>query len=165
MKKVITNFIMDILLFVVLMSQAFTGILLHRFPPELADTTVLGLTRYTWGTIHWLVCILFVLVIITHLILHWGWVKAMTLKYIRTRSTVLLASIVVVFLFMFLTPYYVTRDLPSRSDFSVSYQKTTYDESERIKKELGGTSLEPHSISGPWRTSPGPSEEPQSDNN
>ena len=165
MKKVTTNFFMDILLFVVLMSQAFTGILLHRFPPELADTTVLGLTRYTWGTIHWSASILFVLVIITHLVLHWGWMKATTLKYIRMRSKVLLASMVVVFLFMFLAPYYVTRYLPNRSDFSVSYQKTTYDESQRIKKELGGTSLEPHSISGPWRKSPGPSEEPQSDNN
>ena len=70
-----------------------------------------------------------------------------------------------VFLLMFLTPYYVTRDLPDRNDFSVSYQNTTYDESERIKKELGGTSLEPHSISGPWRKSPSPSEEPQLDNN
>ena len=164
MKKVITNFFMDIILFLVLMIQAFTGIILHRFPPELADTTVLGLTRYTWGTIHWLVCILFVLVIVTHLTLHWGWVKAMTLKYIRINSKVLLVSMVVVFLFMFLMPYCVTRDIPSRSDFNASYQKTTYEESERIKKELGGTSLRPHSISGPWRQSPKLPEGPQLDN-
>jgi len=154
MKKVVTNFFMDILLFVVLMSQAFTGILLHRFPPELADATVLGLTRYTWGTIHWSASILFVLVIIAHLVLHWGWVKATTLKYFKMRSKVLQASTVIILLFVLLTPYYVTRDLPDRSDFTASYQKTTYDESERIKRELGGTSLEPHSISGPWRKSP-----------
>jgi hypothetical protein len=154
MKKVITNFFMDILLFVVLISQVFTGILLHRFPPELANTTVLGLTRYTWGTVHWSVSILFVLVIITHLVLHWGWVKTTTLKYFKMRSKVLQASTVIILLFVFLTPYYVTRNLPDRIDFSASYQKTTYDESERIKKELGGTSLEPHSISGPWRKSP-----------
>jgi len=151
MKKVVTNFFMDILLFVVLMSQAFTVILLHRFPPELADATVLGLTRYTWGTIHWSASILFVLVIIAHLVLHWGWVKATTLKYFKMRSKVLQASTVIILLFVLLTPYYVTRDLPDRSDFTASYQKTTYDESERIKRELGGTSLEPHSISGPWR--------------
>jgi len=149
MKKVITNFFMDILLFVVLISQVFTGILLHRFPPELANTTVLGLTRYTWGTVHWSVSILFVLVIITHLVLHWGWVKTTTLKYFKMRSKVLQASTVIILLFVFLTPYYVTRNLPDRIDFSASYQKTTYDESERIKKELGGTSLEPHSISDP----------------
>jgi hypothetical protein len=133
-KKVITNFFMDILLLVVLMSQTFTGILLHRIPPELADTTVLGITRYTWGTIHWSVSVLFVSVIITHLVLHWGWVKATTLKYIRMRSKILLTATVAIFVFMFLTPYYVTRDLPDRSDFSVSYQKTAYDESERIKR-------------------------------
>jgi hypothetical protein len=46
----------------------------------------------------------------------------------------------------FFTPYYVTRELPARRDFSAPYQKTTYEESERIKKEWGGnipgTSLE-----------------------
>ena len=127
MKKVITNFIMDILLFVVLMSQAFTGILLHRFPPELADTTVLGLTRYTWGTIHWSVSILFALIAITHLVLHWGWVKAMTLRYVRMRSRVLLASTVAVFLLMFLTPYYLTRDLPDRENIK-NYTQTSCQE-------------------------------------
>jgi len=165
MKKVLTNFFMDILLFLALMSQIFTGILLHRFPSELADTTVLGLTRYTWGTIHWLVCILFVLIIITHLILHWAWVKATALKYIRMRSKVLLATTIVALLFAFFMPYYITRDLPDRSDFSASYQKTTYEESILIKNELGGISSEPHSISGPWRKRPSLSEEPQSDNN
>ena len=112
MKKVITNFFMDILLFVVLVSQVFTGILLHRFPLELADTTVFGLTRYAWGAIHWTVSILFALVVIIHLVLHWGWVKATTLKYIRMRSKVLLALTTIVFLFMFLMPYYITSSLP-----------------------------------------------------
>lgn len=128
MKKTNTNFFMDILLFVVLMSQVFTGILLHRFPPELVDTTVLGLTRYTWGTIHWSVSILFVLVIITHLVLHWGWIKATTLKYIRMKSKVLLASTVVVFLLMFFTPYYVTKDLPDREDVRNTYMQATSQE-------------------------------------
>ena len=129
MKKVIANYCMDILLFAVLASQVFTGILLHRFPPELTDKTILGLTRYTWGSsLHWSLSILFVLVIITHLVLHWGWVKATTLKYIKIRSRFLLATMVVAFLFMFLTPYYLTSDLPDRSDFSASYQKTIYDE-------------------------------------
>ena len=135
MKKTITNFFMDMLLFVALMSQVFTGILLHRFPSELASTTVLGLTRYTWGTVHWSASVVFVLVIITHLALHWGWVKATTLKYIRMRSKVLLASTVVVFVFMVFTPYYVTKDFPGRSDFSASYQKTMYYEDERINEE------------------------------
>jgi hypothetical protein len=155
---------MDTLLFAVFASQVFTGILLHRFPPELTDTTILGLTRYTWGTLHWLASILFISVIITHLVLHWSWVKATALKYIRVRSKVLLATTVVVLLFAVFTPYYVTRELPARRDFSAVYQKTTYEEAERIKKELGGANPEPHLISGPWRISPGISEETQSDN-
>jgi hypothetical protein len=165
MKKVITNYCMDTLLFAVLASQLFTGILLHRFPPELTDATVLGITRYTWGTLHWLASILFVLVVITHLVLHWGWVKATTLKYIKIRSKVLMATTLVVFLFALSMPYYITRGLPDRSDFNASYKKTTYEESIRIKSEIGGTSLEPHSISGPWRRSPSLSEEHQPGNN
>ena len=127
MKKVITNFFMDILLFAVLMSQVFTGILLHRFPPELAETTVLGLTRYTWGTVHWSISILFALIVITHLILHWGWVKATTLRYVRMRSRVLLASMIILFLLVFLTPYYVTRDFPDRENIN-NYMQSSYQE-------------------------------------
>ena len=127
MKKVITNFFMDILLFAVLMSQVFTGILLHRFPPELAETTVFGLTRYTWGTVHWSISILFALIVITHLILHWGWVKATTLRYVRMRSRVLLASMIILFLLVFLTPYYVTRDFPDRENIN-NYMQSSYQE-------------------------------------
>jgi len=164
MKKVITNYCMDTFLFAVLASQVFTGILLHRFPPELTDTAILGLTRYTWGTLHWLASILFALVVITHIVLHWNWIKATALKHIRIRSKVLLATTVVVLLFAAFTPYYVTRELPARRAFSAVYQKTTYEESVRIKNELGGTSEETHSISGPWRESPGTSLESHSDN-
>jgi len=116
MKKVITNFFMDILLFVVLISQAFTGILLHRFPPELADTTVLGITRYTWGTLHWVASLLFVIVIITHLFLHWGWMAATTQKYFRMTSKALLGLLVVLSVFILLTPFYLTSNFPDRKD-------------------------------------------------
>lgn len=116
MKKVITNFLMDILLFVVLMSQAFTGILLHRFPPELADQTILGITRYSWGTFHWVASLLFVIVIITHLILHWGWMTATTQKYFRMTSKALLGFLIILSVFILLTPFYLTRDYPDRKD-------------------------------------------------
>jgi hypothetical protein len=109
------------------MSQVFTGILLHRFPPELAETTVFGLTRYTWGTVHWSISILFALIVITHLILHWGWVKATTLRYVRMRSRVLLASMIILFLLVFLTPYYVTRDFPDRENIN-NYMQSSYQE-------------------------------------
>jgi hypothetical protein len=125
MKKVIKNFSMDILLFVVLMSQAFTGILLHRFPPGLADTTVLGLTRYTWGTLHWVVSLLFIIVIITHLVLHWGWMKATTQKYFRMTSKVLLGFLAVLSVFIFLMPFYLTRDFRDRNDVGDAYVESS----------------------------------------
>jgi hypothetical protein len=127
MRRVTTNFILDTLLLVVLMSQVFAGILLHRFPPELANTTVLSLTRYAWGTVHWSASILFALVVVTHFLLHWGWVKATTLRYVRMRSRVLLISVIMVFLFVLLTPYYVTRDFRDREDIK-NYTQTPYQE-------------------------------------
>jgi len=116
MKRVTTNFIMDVFLFIVLISQAFTGILLHRFPPELTDTTVLGLTRYTWGTLHWVASLLFIVVIITHLVLHWGWMTATTQKYFRMTSKALLALLIILSVFILLTPFYLTGDFPDRKD-------------------------------------------------
>lgn len=157
MKKVLTNYVTDILIFIVLSSQVFTGIILHRFPAELTGTTVLGLTRYTWGTLHWLTSLIFIMVIILHVILHWGWIKSLTRKYMNRVSAVFLVLIAVAFLFSFLTPYYVTKDLPKRNEFSSIYRSTTYYESKRIQEELGGVSSEPHLLSGPWRISPEPS--------
>ena len=121
MKKSITNFGMDILLFAVLVSQAFTGALLHRFPPELANTTLLGLNRYTWGTIHWVVSLMFVMVIITHLVLHWGWIKATTQRYFKMSSKALLALLIVLSVLFLLTPFYLTRDFPDREEVRGSY--------------------------------------------
>jgi len=158
MRKQKLNYIADILILLVLFSQVFTGIILHRFPVELTDTAVLGLTRYTWGTLHWGASILFIIAIILHLVLHWGWIKSLTNKYSRRGSLVLVSFVAIVFLFVCLAPYYVTRDLPRRNEFSSTYQVTTYNESERIQKELGGTSNEPHFFSGPWRISPVTSE-------
>jgi len=129
MKKVVTNFFMDILLFVVLMSQAFTGILLHRFPPELADTTVLGIMRYTWGTLHWVASLLFVIVIITHLVLHWGWMTVNTQKYFRMTSKALLGFLVILSVFIFL-------DFPDRKDVTDTYVESSSPETAVQKGEL-----------------------------
>jgi uncharacterized membrane protein (UPF0182 family) len=121
MKKTATNFSMDILLFIVLLSQSFTGIILHRVPSELSDNTVLGLTRYTWGTLHWVVSLLFVVVILAHIILHWSWMKSTTKKFFKIPSfafTILLFAIVIVAL---LTPFCITNDFPDRDNGKAAY--------------------------------------------
>ncbi|MBN1691152.1 MAG: DUF4405 domain-containing protein [Dehalococcoidia bacterium] len=158
MKRALTNYIADILILIVLLSQVFTGIILHRFPAELTGTTVLGLTRYTWGTLHWGASLLFIIVIVLHLVLYWGWIKSLTNKYFKRGSLLLLSLVAIIFLFVCLAPYYATRDLPRRDEFSGIYRETTYNESERIQKELGGVSNEPHFFGGPWRISPAASE-------
>ncbi|MDZ7260688.1 MAG: DUF4405 domain-containing protein [candidate division KSB1 bacterium] len=136
MKKVATNFFMDILLFVVLMSQAFTGILLHRFPPELADTTILGITRYTWRTLHWVASLFFVIVIITHLVLHWGWMTVTTQKYFRMTSKALLGFLVVLSVFILLAPFYLTRDFPDRKGVRDTGIESSFPETVAQKDEF-----------------------------
>jgi len=36
---------------------------------------LLGLGRHDWGDIHFLLALLFVLLILVHLVLHWTWIK------------------------------------------------------------------------------------------
>ena len=110
------------------------------------------------GTLHWLASLAFATMIVLHIILHWGWIKSLTRKYLNRGATAFLTLAAAVFMLAFLAPYYVTKDLPKRKEFSSIYQKTTYYESERIQKELGGVSPVPHLLSGPWRTSPEQSE-------
>jgi len=76
----------------------------------------------------------------------------------KRGSLLFLSLIAIVFLFVCLAPYYATKDLPRRNEFNGIYQETTYNESGRIQKELGGVSTEPHFFSGPWRISPVASE-------
>jgi len=52
------------------------------------------------------------------------------------RSKVLLALTVIVFLFMFLMPYYVTSSLPDRSFYGTTYQENKYEESKLIPNQL-----------------------------
>lgn len=114
MKRTFTNLSVDTLLLMVLLAEAFTGILLHRFPAGLAGATVLGLTRYSWGAIHWAASVLFVVLIIAHLVLHRGWMAATMRKYFRMESLVLLVVMAVISAFILLAPFYLTRDLRDR---------------------------------------------------
>ena len=139
MKKTTTNFSMDILLFIVLLSQSFTGIILHRVPLELSDNTVLGLTRYTWGTLHWVVSLLFVVVILTHIILHWGWMKSITKKFFKIPSFAFIILLVVIVIVALLTPFCITNDFPDRDNGRSAY--STADLQETASNLEGANSI------------------------
>jgi hypothetical protein len=62
--------------------------------------------------------VLFVVLIIAHLALHWGWMAATTRKYFRMKSPALLVAMVVISAFILLAPFYLTRDLRDRRGVS-----------------------------------------------
>jgi hypothetical protein len=100
------NFIVDLIAFLDLLVLAGTGVILKwvlppgsggghshgqgfrggRGPVEVK--TLLGLGRHDWGDIHFHVSLLFVLLMLIHLILHWNWIKTYlkSLLFASTRA-------------------------------------------------------------------------------
>ncbi len=91
MRRTTLNFIVDALGFADLLFLATTGVIMRwvlppgsggghargfrggRPPAEAND--LLGLGRHDWGNIHFVLALLFVLLILVHLVLHWTWIK------------------------------------------------------------------------------------------
>lgn len=79
MKKPLINYALDWCAFVVLAGMAGTGLVMEfRLPAGSGNATLLGLTRHDWGEVHFWFAISFLVVIAAHLLLHWDWIRAMT---------------------------------------------------------------------------------------
>jgi len=105
MKKNIMNFWMDILIFVNFFGVIFTGVLLFRFPYEASERTILGITRYDWGDMHWMLSFIFIILICAHLVLHWNWTKVSFNKYLKMKpKTIVIVVTVVTILISILVP-------------------------------------------------------------
>ena len=110
MKKVIINFWVDVFILIVCILLVSTGFLLHRFPHEMSNDTILGLNRYDWGELHWILSILFVTLITVHLILHIQWIKITSQKYGKMSPKYLAIILIAVSLFIcFLLPVLLTK--------------------------------------------------------
>ena len=132
MKKNIMNFWTDILIFANFVGVIFSGVLLHRFPYETSDRTILGITRYDWGDIHWTLCLFFIILIFIHFVLHWSWVKVSFQKYLKLGPKTLIIIVMVVTLIAgIIAPTYLTRDLPHRKEFKDTYPKASSVEVEK----------------------------------
>jgi hypothetical protein len=97
MKRTTLNFVVDLIAFANLLLLATTGTILKWvLPPGSGGggggrgygfrggrgagtgqvQQLLGLGRHDWGDIHFVLALLFVLVVLLHLVLHWTWIKA-----------------------------------------------------------------------------------------
>ncbi len=83
--KIKTNIYTNILSFIALLILAITGFILWFVIPKgnlyqggrNTDNTniILGLDRHDWVNIHNYVSLIFVILMLIHLILHWSWIK------------------------------------------------------------------------------------------
>ncbi len=90
MKRVTLNFIIDLVSFICLLGLAFTGFIIKfTLPPGTGGRgqqlheglgrehikTFGSMTRHEWGDIHFYLAVVFAVLIVVHIILHWGWIK------------------------------------------------------------------------------------------
>jgi hypothetical protein len=90
MKRATLNFVIDLISFVDLACLAFTGSIMKwilppgsgghgrgfrggRTPGQI--TELWSMTRHEWGNIHFYLAVGFIVLMIVHVILHWGWIK------------------------------------------------------------------------------------------
>jgi len=95
MKRGTINFVIDLLAFLILLGLGFTGyIIKYVLPPGSGGRYGRGfrggrgsaeaveqirqfwsLGRHDWGDVHFYLAVAFALLMIVHIVLHWGWIK------------------------------------------------------------------------------------------
>ncbi len=90
MKRSTINFIVDLIGFIALLALAFTGsIIKFILPPGSGGLgrelhggqgrehirEFISMGRHDWGDIHFFISVLFVILMIVHIVLHWTWIK------------------------------------------------------------------------------------------
>ena len=85
MKKTTWHYLVDVMLFISVFGLIIIGIIMAFFTssgPYVDETSkyFLNLHRHQWGDIHFYFSIVFILFLIIHLILEWGWIKGKTRK-------------------------------------------------------------------------------------
>lgn len=71
------NVVIDYVSFLCMVMLLLTGLLLEfKLPPGGHNAQVLGLSRHEWGTIHFVVALIFSTGIIVHMIMHLPWLRS-----------------------------------------------------------------------------------------
>jgi hypothetical protein len=102
MNKPKWNFLVDMILFALVVALAFVGIAMAFFmsegPVDDVSTKYLWqLHRHQWGDIHLVLSLLFVAVFLVHIVLHWAWIKGCARKMLRSTASLGLALVLPAF--------------------------------------------------------------------
>jgi len=79
------NIIVDVFAFICFLVSGFAGIILWQVLPsgngfrggrgELEENLFWGFARHQWNDVHTYAGLIFIVLVLLHLILHWGWIK------------------------------------------------------------------------------------------
>ncbi len=103
MKKVTVNFWIDLISFITFLGLTVTGVVIrYVLPPGTGGRgkalsggrgtgdikELLNMTRHEWGDIHFYIAIVFFILILLHIILHWQWIKNyFSRNFLKRRKT------------------------------------------------------------------------------
>ncbi len=109
------NICIDVLMFILMMPIAGIGFLMkvvlisgikrNVVYGRDVDLTFLGLDRHQWGSIHLVLSVLFLLLLLFHLILHWKMMTNMFKKMVNSKTWCVIAAIGLPFIFLTLAVF------------------------------------------------------------
>lgn len=85
MKRNTMNFIVDLASLLFLIIVTFSGIVLKYVLPGPPGPTFWALSKGPWRDIHWWTSVVFCVLIIIHIVLHWAWVKGYVKSAAKNR--------------------------------------------------------------------------------
>ncbi|MDT8375974.1 MAG: DUF4405 domain-containing protein [Mariprofundaceae bacterium] len=121
MRQTNSNFIIDVAAFLGFVTMTITGVLMrYILPPGSGHySTIWGLDRHEWGSIHFWISVVFFSLLALHLILHWHWIVTVVTGRPREGSgfraglgVVGLVTVIALSLSLLLTP--VERELSGK---------------------------------------------------
>jgi uncharacterized membrane protein len=82
------RFLVDFVMFVSALGTIVTGVVLWLCVGKgpTGQKFFLGLHRHEWGDLHTFFSLAFVVLVVVHLIQHWGWIRIVALKQVRRRA-------------------------------------------------------------------------------
>lgn len=97
--------LIDLFSFIGLASLISTGALMKfTLPPRSGAMSIWGLTRHDWGTIHYYIALIFLILISIHLLLHLGFIKAAILgkvsREVKYRLSIGIVGFIVLLLLL-----------------------------------------------------------------
>jgi hypothetical protein len=102
LRRITVNFIVDFVSFLDLLGLIFTGIIIrYILPPgtggrgqELHGGQGAGrvkdfwtMTRHEWGDVHFYMVVVFIVLMLIHLFLHWTWIKCYIKSLFGTKKS------------------------------------------------------------------------------